>query len=70
MTRREIGEAVFTILAICSLWPAILGWDHPLYQVVLVAVLAVLVILVVHKFRRIRQMHEETKLEAKKRRRD
>ncbi len=67
MTRRELAEAVFTILAIASLWPAILGWNHPIYQVALVIVLTVLVILVVGKFRRMRQVYDGTKVEAKKR---
>lgn len=67
MTRREIAESVFTILAILALWPVILGWDHPVYQAVLVVVLVILAVLVVHKFRRIRQMYEDQKPEARKR---
>ena len=67
MTRRELAEGAFTILAIAALWPAILGWDNPIYQVALVIVLTVLVILVVGKFRRMRQVYDETKVDAKKR---
>ena len=55
------------ILAIVLLWPSILGWDNPIYQVALVIVLAVLVVLVVGKFRRMGQVYDETKVNAKKR---
>ncbi|MBM3263329.1 MAG: hypothetical protein FJY97_07880 [candidate division Zixibacteria bacterium] len=68
MTRREIGETAFTILAIAALWPAILGWNHPVYQVIMGIVLVVLSALVVNKFRRIRRMYDQTKVEAKQRR--
>lgn len=67
MTRREIAEAVFTILAILSIWPVILEWDHPLYRVILGVVLVILIVLVVGKFRRIRQEYDKTLPEAKKR---
>lgn len=66
MTKREIAEWIFTILAIASLWPAMLGWNHPVYQVAMGVVLAILVVLVVGKFRRMRKVYDGTKVEAKK----
>ncbi|SVC11515.1 uncharacterized protein METZ01_LOCUS264369, partial [marine metagenome] len=28
-------EDVFILLCVITLWPVILGWDHPLYEVLL-----------------------------------
>lgn len=68
MTTREKLEAGFTILAILALWPVILGWDNPAYQVVLGVILVVFVALVAQKFRRIRAIYNASRVEAKKRR--
>ena len=68
MTTREKLEAGFTILAILALWPVILGWENPVYQVVLGVILVVFIGLVVQKFRRIRSIYNASKVEAKKRR--
>lgn len=67
MTTKEILEAGFTILAILALWPVILGWENPAYQVVLGVILVVFIALVVQKFRRIRAIYNATRVEAKKR---
>jgi len=67
MTTREKLEAGFTILAIFALWPFILGWENPVYQVVLGVILVVLLVLVAQKFRRIRSIYNESRVEAKKR---
>ncbi|MXY96751.1 MAG: hypothetical protein F4Z29_03165 [Gemmatimonadetes bacterium] len=67
MTTREKLEAGFTILAILALWPVILGWDNPAYQVVLGVILVVFIALVAQKFRRIRAIYNATRVEAKKR---
>lgn len=67
MTTREKFEAGFTILAIFALWPVILGWDNPAYQVVLGVILVVFIALVAQKFRRIRAIYNATRVEAKKR---
>ncbi len=68
MTTKEKLEAGFSLLAILALWPVILGWENPAYQVVLGVILVVFIALVVHKFRRIRAIYNKTRLEAKKRR--
>lgn len=68
MTTKEKLEAGFTILAILALWPVILGWENPLYQVALGVILVVFIVLVAQKFRRIRSIYNATKVEAKKRR--
>ncbi len=67
MTTKEKLEAGFTILAILALWPVILGWENPLYQVVLGVILVVFIALVAQKFRRIRAIYNATRVEAKKR---
>ncbi len=68
MTTKEKLEAGFTILAILALWPVILGWENPVYQVVLGVILVVFIVLVVQKFRRIRTIYNASKVEARKRR--
>lgn len=67
MTTREKLEAGFTILAILALWPVILGWENPLYQVALGVILVIFIVLVAQKFRRIRAIYNATRVEAKKR---
>jgi len=67
MTNKEKFEAGFTLLAILALWPVILGWENPIYQVILSVFLVVFVVLVVHKIRRIRGMYKESMVEAKNR---
>ncbi len=68
MTTKEKLEAGFTILAILALWPVILGWENPVYQVVLGVILVVFIALVTQKFRRMRAIYNATRVEAKKRR--
>ena len=68
MTNKEKLEAGFTILAVFALWPVILGWENPIYQVVLGVFLVVFIALVAQKFRRIRSIYNASKVEAKKRR--
>ncbi len=68
MTTKEKLEAGFTILAILALWPVILGWENPVYQVVLGVILVVFIVLVTQKFRRMRAIYNATRVEAKKRR--
>ncbi|MBI4552598.1 MAG: hypothetical protein HY710_10055 [Candidatus Latescibacteria bacterium] len=59
MTKRELAERLFTLLAIASLWPTILGWTHPIYKVILIVVLAILCLLLVNRFRRINQVFHD-----------
>ena len=67
MTRKEKLEAGFTILAIFALWPVVLGWENPVYQVVLGVILVIFIALVVQKFRRIRAIYNASKVGARKR---
>lgn len=67
MTKREIAESVFTILAILSLWPMLLGWSHPLYHVILGVELVILCALVIGKFRRFRQEADKKRLDVRNR---
>ncbi len=67
MTRKEKLEAGFTILAIFALWPVVLGWENPVYQVVLGVILVIFIALVAQKFRRIRAIYNASKVEARKR---
>ena len=70
MTKREIGESIFTILAIIALWPVLLNWEHPLYQVFLCIILVVLCVLVIGKFKRLRDEFDKTKIETKRKTRN
>lgn len=45
-------EDVFILLCILSLWPVILGWQEPIYQVVLYGALLGLVVILVRRVRR------------------
>ncbi len=67
MTKREIGESIFPILAIIALWPVLLNWEHSLYQIFLGVILVVLCVLVIGKFKRIRDEFDKTKIETKRR---
>ena len=60
MTKTEIVESVFSIVALVSLWPLIfLRWRSPWYYVYLYAVIAVLLVISVRRFRRFRRLLEE-----------
>ena len=67
MTKREIAESVFTILAILSLWPMMLGWSHPIYHAILGVMLVILCALVIGKFRRVRQEADKKRLDVRNR---
>ena len=67
MKRREILESAFTILAVLALWPVILGWEHPVYSLLLGVILVIFIVLVINKFRRVKHMYNESKVEAKNR---
>lgn len=69
MTKKEKLETGFTLLAILALWPVILGWENPIYQIILGVFLIGFVVLVVQKIQRIRKMYKESMVEAKDRKR-
>lgn len=57
--RGRLVEDVFIIVCILSLWPVILGWRHPVYQVVLYVALAGLVLIFFRRLRRFREARDD-----------
>lgn len=66
MTKSEIAERIFTILAIAALWPMILGWHSLIYKIILVVILVILSVLLVNKFRRINQVFRDDRSQNRK----
>ena len=58
---KHLLEDLFIILCILSLWPTILGWDDPLYDLVLYGALAGLLIILFRRLRRFRRARDELK---------
>ena len=56
---RHWGEDIFIILSIASLWPTIIGWNHPVYEFLLYVALISLVVIFVRRVRRFRKSREE-----------
>ena len=50
--RRIILEDTFIILSILALWPTILGWDSPIYDLLKYGALAGLVYIFIRRLRR------------------
>lgn len=57
--RVRLAEDLFILLCILSLWPVILGWRHPAFEVLLYGALAGLVIILVRRVRRFTQARRE-----------
>ena len=57
--RARLAEDIFILLCILSLWPVILGWNHPAFEVLLYAALAGLVFILVRRVRRFTQARRE-----------
>ena len=53
-------EDLFILVSILSLWPVILGWRGPLYQVLLYLALAGLVVVLVRRVRRLQRARQES----------
>ena len=58
--RGRLVEDIFILLCVLSLWPVILGWQHPIYEVGLYVALAGLVAILVRRARRFSQARQET----------
>ena len=56
---KHLLEDIFILLCIGSLWPVILGWNHPIYQAVLYLALAGLLVILVRRIKRFRQVRDE-----------
>ncbi|MSS73972.1 MAG: hypothetical protein EXS64_21175 [Candidatus Latescibacteria bacterium] len=59
-TRRRhiLIEDAFIILSILALWPAILGWDHIVYDLMKYAALAGLVLIFIRRRKRYKDRQE------------
>ena len=57
--RARLAEDIFILLCILSLWPVILGWNHPAFEALLYAALAGLVFILVRRVRRFTQARRE-----------
>ena len=53
--RGRFVEYMFILLCVVSLWPAILGWEHFLFEVLKYSALAGLVFILVRRVRRFSQ---------------
>ena len=51
-------EDLFIILSILALWPAILGWKSPVYEVLRYLALAGLIAIFIRRVRRYRQRRD------------
>ena len=55
----RLAEDIFILLCILSLWPVILGWSHPAFEVLLYGALAGLLVILVRRVRRFAQARRE-----------
>jgi hypothetical protein len=56
---KHLLEDLFIILCILSLWPTILGWDGPFYDLFLYGALAGLLVIFYRRMKRFRQARDE-----------
>ena len=56
---RHFGEDFFILLSIFSIWPAVLDWSHPVFEVVMYAALAGLVWILYRRIKRFNQARQE-----------
>lgn len=52
-------EDIFILVCILSLWPVVMGWQGPIYQVILYAALTGLVVILVRRVRRLHAARHE-----------
>ena len=51
-SRQILLEDAFIILSILALWPSILGWDHPIYDLLKYGALVGLVLIFIRRMKR------------------
>ena len=56
---KHLFEDIFILLCILTLWPVILNWSHPLYEILLYVALAGLVWIFYRRIKRFRQARDE-----------
>ena len=56
---RHLGEDIFIILCIISLWPVILGWHGLIYKLMLWGALAGLLVIFFRRIKRLRQARDD-----------
>ena len=59
-TPRHLGEDIFIILSIFSLWPVVLDWYHPLFEAVMYIALAGLVWIFYRRIKRFNEARRKT----------
>ena len=59
MSKAEIGETILLFLAIASLWPSILGWDHILAKGLPFLFLPIMIWMARKRFRRFQKALKE-----------
>ncbi|MBT3345953.1 MAG: hypothetical protein HN712_15090 [Gemmatimonadetes bacterium] len=52
-------EDIFILLCVLTLWPVVMGLEHPLYQVALYGALAGLIFILVRRVRRFQEARRE-----------
>ena len=57
---RHLGEDIFIILSIFSLWPVVLDWYHPLFEAVMYIALAGLVWIFYRRIKRFNEARRKT----------
>lgn len=55
----RLFEDAFILLCIVSLWPVVLGWTEPVYQVILYVALAGLIAIFIRRIRRFHAARQE-----------
>ena len=56
---RHLGEDLFILLSVLAIWPSILNWDHPAYDLLMYGALIGLVLIFLRRLRRFRRVREE-----------
>ena len=57
--RARLLEDIFILVCIVSLWPVIVGWQHPVYEALLYTALAGLVFIFYRRINRFRDARRE-----------
>ena len=56
---RHLGEDLFILLSIFSIWPVVLNWRHPIFEVVMYAALTGLIWVFYRRLRRFNQARQD-----------